>query len=1149
MGFKFLIILITASLMSCSKNEKNNQENQIENLSDQVQFEALSIKTSLVAGENKIPEASLDFATLQQKQSASQDLIITNGLVSGLVFGPNDIDSSNISPFVVSETCSNKTIARNRSCKLTFSIVNNPNPTELVLSKSLTIKGTVIQLTATLAPDLTPVDAPIVSLIVSPTSLDFGSMKNGEQKELSIAITNKGTTTQAIAAPVISNPKLFITSNTCSSLIRNRSCSIKVRYTASDDEVINQEVFTSIVNNDIKYSVLVQSPTVNEPQVLTINPSISSSSLNLTEPQIHNGSLSFTNTGTISLPSPVQLVAQPSNGVSVNSVSCSGGLSRNRNCLVSYSINSSLVAGGLYQIQLKLQSGTLSSNAHIINLNVNKLDGPCTLADALLNNVDISNSNSIISGIKTGENVSACILAENACNHAYQRNVDGKSCQLGVISDVQIIPFAAKGAFNPMNGSTDYLIVDTATNSYKFSTGTTKNAKKISIFSDSYSCENHKINECYKENAFTINPMCDPMNFPFMLPFFESNLSSENADIMINAFDLNNLLGNSMGTVFSYYSNEISTTSCFPMTVGFDYNPPAILMGYNPGSGFQLFMDDDKLPSIQFGTQSLDFYDMESGLGKVYYGVSSVLSLSSETNLAYSGNFDKIPYTDISAQVLENYLDNTFLKRIDMPIELSGNLGNEQYVVFLRIHDKVGNIFYINSMPFSSPCPNETLTNGACPPETGFSKIEVGDTSSCVISNRKKLYCWGNNMAGQYGNGEFGIPTQVSLNNSLLYKSSVINIEDIDIGFGHACAKMQDNYFNCWGANGNRILGNSGFTAWASASPVMTDSYWLPENKASSLFISNNSCAIGINGQAYCWGHRQYSGSYFATSTSNLGYHEHPVPVNNDVGTPLHGKTIVLARSGAFSKCVLTSDRQFICWGDYGILQNGYEAQLYGTPGYIQPTDLSYYIATIPLNENIIDLQIGYAQACALTNADKLYCWGHGASGELGYRPLTYAEFEAENPGGLYTYQPAYFATEVVRGEIPLNHKIKKLKLAMAISCVIAGLENDNSADKLYCWGQNNYNQISPNTINDDVSGQSHIPENSTYVPTSVNDNYLSLANETIKDFGLSISASYTCALTHSNKIYCWGSNAGVQIDNQSFVILPEPYLIYDINQ
>lgn len=386
MKLLFLVSTLIITLTSCSKNN-NNQNYILNESSDIVVFDALSVRTSSVNGENTVPASTLDFATLQPRQSGTQDLIITNGLSSSLVFGSNDINASDISPFVMTENCSNKSIARNRSCKLTFSLFNNPSQTEIVLTKSLTIKGSVIQLTATLAPELSPVAS---SLIVSPSVLDFGLMKNGEQKELSIAITNRGTSTQNIPAPVISNPKLSITSNTCSSLERNRSCSIKIRYSAVEDENISQQSFSSIANNDMKHSVLVQTPSVNEPQVLTINPVLASSSFSLTEPQIQNSSASFINAGTISMPAPVQVVAQPSNGVTINSVSCSGGLSRGRNCTVSYSLNSALLAGGMSQVQLKLKSGSLESNIHTINLNVTKLAVACSLSNAGEHGVDLA---------------------------------------------------------------------------------------------------------------------------------------------------------------------------------------------------------------------------------------------------------------------------------------------------------------------------------------------------------------------------------------------------------------------------------------------------------------------------------------------------------------------------------------------------------------------------------------------------------------------------------------------------------------------------------------------------------------------------------------------------------------------------------------
>jgi hypothetical protein len=421
---KIIILLALLVLVSCSDKSTINSSNEA--INDEITFEALSVRTSLINGINSIPQSSLDFASLQSNQIANQDLIITNGLSSELIFSSNDIDSSSISPFILVEDCSNKSIARNRSCKLKFSIKNVPSATSTVLTKSLTIKGVVVQLTATLEADQSNPNAPISGITVSPVNLNFGFMKDGQVKDLSIVISNKTQSPQNISPPTISHPKMSIISNTCSNLDRSRSCSMKIRYTASSDENISQDSVTSIANNNIQYSVLVQSPTINQPQVLTINPiNAQQSTVAINEPQIQSSILTFTNTGLVELPPPVELVAQPSNGVIVNSVSCSGGLSRGRTCSVLYSLNSSILPNGQSQIDLKLQSGTLASSSHSLTVNVTKITVACSPLDAQKNGWNV-NDHATISGMKVGNDVSQCNI--NSCNQYYSINSQTKSC-------------------------------------------------------------------------------------------------------------------------------------------------------------------------------------------------------------------------------------------------------------------------------------------------------------------------------------------------------------------------------------------------------------------------------------------------------------------------------------------------------------------------------------------------------------------------------------------------------------------------------------------------------------------------------------------------------------------------------------------------
>jgi hypothetical protein len=424
---KLLVLMLSLIIVSCSKPSKeNSSSNSQENSEEVIVFAPINVSipnTGIMA--NPI---TLDFASLAFKQVATQEIIITNNSAIGsLTYSASDFDTSLISPFVISSNTCIASIGSRSKCKIVFTLSNSASlASEQNLTSLFKIKGVDVNLTGILQADATDYNAPIASISVSPSELNFGQFKVGEFRELNLVVKNNSTIASPIVLTTLSNSNITMVSNTCtSSLSARRTCAIKLKYTGANATTKTTEDLFKVSSHSITHSVVITSPSEAEPEVLDIDPVAENSSVPLTQPNIQNGTIRFTNKGTIALKAPVSAISSNA-GVEISSISCVGGLQRSKTCDVNYIIRSSSAPAGVSVQSIRLQSGTIASDNFNLNLNITPNASACTVADAQSNGVSITNSNSTIMGQKTGSDVSQCFLASNACNQYYAIASDDK---------------------------------------------------------------------------------------------------------------------------------------------------------------------------------------------------------------------------------------------------------------------------------------------------------------------------------------------------------------------------------------------------------------------------------------------------------------------------------------------------------------------------------------------------------------------------------------------------------------------------------------------------------------------------------------------------------------------------------------------------
>jgi len=314
-------------------------------------------------------------------------------------------------------------------------------------------------------------------------------------------------------------------------------------------------------------------------------------------------------------------------------------------------------------------------------------------------------------------------------------------------------------------------------------------------------------------------------------------------------------------------------------------------------------------------------------------------------------------------------------------------------------------------------------------------QLAAGSSHSCAIASDGRAYCWGQNAAGQLGNGSFidsAIPVAVDITGALAGKT----ILQITAGEYETCVIASDDRAYCWGQNGRGQLGDGSFSS--SPIPVAVDT----SGALAGLSIQSigtggrHSCAVASNGHAYCWGSNVYGQLGAASSDYCYATPCSMTPIAVNTSGALAGKTIQQIATGLFHTCAIASDSRAYCWGGNanGPLGNNSDADSY-VPVAV---DTSGALA----GKIIRQIATGLSHTCAVATDGREYCWGLNLYGQLG--------------GG----HPGYY-------RYPVATDISSALAGKTITQTTAGGEHTcavTSGDEVYCWGNNDKGQLGRNT-------------------------------------------------------------------------------------
>ena len=291
----------------------------------------------------------------------------------------------------------------------------------------------------------------------------------------------------------------------------------------------------------------------------------------------------------------------------------------------------------------------------------------------------------------------------------------------------------------------------------------------------------------------------------------------------------------------------------------------------------------------------------------------------------------------------------------------------------------------------------------------------------------------------------------------------------------------------------------------------------------------HHTCGVTTDDVAYCWGLNDHGQVGDGTTAAQR---ERPVRV---AGT-LHFRVV---SAGEFHTCGLTTDNRAYCWGwnFNGALGIG-STQTNGRRPLAVATDRRFR-----------SLSAGYFQTCAVTSADRAFCWGSNQAGQIGdgtrksrFTPVPVLgglNFRTINAGtdhtcGVTPGSKAYCWGSNLYGEVgdgtTATMRLKPAAVAgqRSFRQVAAGDRHSRgvtTGNAGYCWGWNLYGQVGDGTHTDRRAPRAVVG---------------GLTFNTITAGG-----AHSCGLRIDHNISCWGHNSSGQLGNGTNSDQSKPLDIY----
>jgi len=434
-------------------------------------------------------------------------------------------------------------------------------------------------------------------------------------------------------------------------------------------------------------------------------------------------------------------------------------------------------------------------------------------------------------------------------------------------------------------------------------------------------------------------------------------------------------------------------------------------------------------------------------------------------------------------------------------------------------------------------------------------RISNSENSTCMITAKGLLYCWGDNSYGKLG---LGNPVQKSQSYEQIQRvDRTETYYAITMGHNFSCGILTSGFLKCMGQNNNYELGDQ--TNNPKYSPTLIDT------SSKFKFVSTSyktMCAITIDDQLKCWGNNLYGN--VGNNSADLYI---PTPTIIDLGIKFESVSV-----GSGLTCAITNHRDLKCWGIN--IGNGNSDPVY-TPTHI---DSGVKYIAVAVKEN---------SACAITESYKLKCWGENAYGVIGdnstVSKLTPIAIDAST-NFIRVYHGGTSVCAITDslqrkcwgnntwgqlGDESIQNKLTPQLLDIADSFKQIAIDDYHACaimqdESLKCWGNNAENALGISQTYQYNSAQPIDPTASfSSVSTGVNHSCAITTNGVLKCWGnntygalgdgtlihkasptiilsgtnfveVAVGENHSCAITSAGQLRCWGQNSYGQVGHSS---------------
>ncbi len=342
---------------------------------------------------------------------------------------------------------------------------------------------------------------------------------------------------------------------------------------------------------------------------------------------------------------------------------------------------------------------------------------------------------------------------------------------------------------------------------------------------------------------------------------------------------------------------------------------------------------------------------------------------------------------------------------------------------------------------------------------SGVSAIATAIYHSCALTTSGGMKCWGDNNNGQLGDGI----TTSQRTTAVDVVGLSTGVSAIGTGESHSCALTTSGGVKCLGYNNSGQIGDGTTTDRKTAVDVSGLT-----SGVSAIFIGTyHSCALTTSSGVKCWGWNA-NGQLGDGST-----------INRLTAVDVTGLTsgVSAVAAGTQHSCALTTTGGVKCWGFNSSSQLGD-----GTT-----TQRTTAVDVTGLTSGVSAIAAGLSHSCALTTSGGVKCWGNNGNGQLGDGTTTNRTTAVDVTG--------------------LTSGVSAIAAGSSHSCALT------ISGGMKCWGFNGNGRLGDGTTTDRT--------------TAVDVTGLTSGVSAIAKGGF---GSHNCALTTTGGVKCWGANGSGQL-------------------